>query len=97
MKFSIIYEENFEAVAKSLHREANERNMTINDFRKAEDKHSCCVNKQACCKSGYWYDFVQQTREKTRSEFYQLIATTSAKMYLVHDSFTVTLLVHLYK
>lgn len=65
-KFSIIYEENFEAIAKSLTLEAKGRNMTINDFRKVVDKHTCCANNSPCCTSGYWYDLVQETKDNTR-------------------------------
>lgn len=67
-KFSIIYEEALETVAQSLKEQAYSRNMTVNDFKKAMDRHKCCVEKFPCCESGYWYQFIQETKNRTRSK-----------------------------
>ncbi|KAB0795504.1 hypothetical protein PPYR_12343 [Photinus pyralis] len=65
-KFSIIYEENWETVAYSLIDQAKQRNMTINNKKSAVDRHKCCEEKMACCSTGYWYQFIQETKNKTR-------------------------------
>lgn len=66
-KFSIIYEETWETVAQSLEQQAKERNMTVNQMKRATDRHKCCENKLQCCQSGYWYKFIQDTKNRTRS------------------------------
>lgn len=66
-KFSIIYEEVWKTVAISLKHQAEIRNMTVNDMRSAADRHKCCEDKLQCCESGYWYQFIQETKNRTRS------------------------------
>ncbi|KAK6625291.1 Receptor-type guanylate cyclase Gyc76C [Polyplax serrata] len=65
-KFSVIYEEKWETVAKSLHSQAKTNNMTVNHMRKVVDRHKCCEEKLACCHSGYWYQVIQETKNRTR-------------------------------
>lgn len=72
-KFSIIYEEVLQTVAKSLEKQAKKRNMTVNDIRSAVDRHKCCEQKLPCCESGYWYQFIQETKNRTRSKYVILI------------------------
>lgn len=54
-KFSIIYEEVWSTVAKSLKEQAQKKNMTINHMEKTVDIRKCCENNEECCRSGYWY------------------------------------------
>lgn len=54
-KFSIIYEEAFTTVAKSLTEQAKSKNMTINHFQQVIDNHKCCEKNLACCRSSYWH------------------------------------------
>ncbi|XP_063921313.1 receptor-type guanylate cyclase Gyc76C-like isoform X1 [Zophobas morio] len=65
-KFSIIYEEAWQTVAQSLVDEAENKNMTINDQEKAKDGYKCCSETLPCCGSGYWYQFIQNTKNRTR-------------------------------
>lgn len=67
-KFSIIYEEAWYTVAQSLVQEAKKKNMTINDEKKAKDSYKCCAEQLTCCGSGYWYQFIQNTKNRTRSK-----------------------------
>lgn len=43
--------------------------MTINDEKVAKDRHKCCVENLSCCQSIYWYQFIQDTKNKTRSAY----------------------------
>lgn len=67
-KFTIIFEETWETVAQSLKAQAKARNMTVNDMKSAVDRHKCCENRWSCCQSGYWYTFIQETKNRTRSK-----------------------------
>lgn len=66
-KFSIIYEDTWRTVAQSLVQQANKKNMTINDEKSAKDRHKCCEEKLNCCGGSYWYQFIQDTKNRTRS------------------------------
>lgn len=55
-------------MAKSLHSQAKTNNMTVNHMRKVVDRHKCCEEKLACCHSGYWYQVIQETKNRTRSK-----------------------------
>lgn len=66
-KFTIIFEETWETVAHSLQAQAKKHNMTVNNMKEATDRHKCCENGLPCCDSLYWYKFIQDTRNKTRS------------------------------
>jgi hypothetical protein len=68
-KFSIIYEEAWYTVAQSLVQEAKKKNMTINDEKKAKDSYKCCSESLSCCGSWYWYKFIQNTKNRTRSKW----------------------------
>lgn len=83
-KFTIIYEDMWETVAQSLKEQATRKNMTVNDMKSATDRHKCCENSMLCCRSGYWYRFIQDTKNRTRST-YLLIRHASIKflLYLV--------------
>ncbi|RZC33646.1 guanylate cyclase 32E [Asbolus verrucosus] len=65
-KFTIVYEDAWYTVAQSLVQEAGKKNMTINDIRSAEDYYKCCEKDLSCCASGYWYQFIQETKNRTR-------------------------------
>lgn len=67
-KFSVIFEEKWATVAKSLHAQATANNMTVNHMKKVVDEHKCCEEKLACCHSGYWYQVIQETKNRTRSK-----------------------------
>uniref|UniRef100_A0A1B0CUZ5 Guanylate cyclase n=1 Tax=Lutzomyia longipalpis TaxID=7200 RepID=A0A1B0CUZ5_LUTLO len=65
-KFSIIHEELWTAVANNLQEQAKEKNMTVNHMLAVVDNHKCCENSMECCRSGYWYQVVQNTMNRTR-------------------------------
>lgn len=65
-KFSIIHEEMWATVAESLKEQAEKQNMTINHNEKVIDNHKCCENEMDCCRTGYWYQVVQNTMNRTR-------------------------------
>lgn len=72
MKFSILYEMPWSTVADSLDKEARTANMTVNGKKSVVDIHKCCELKMQCCQSGYWYQFIQETKNRTRSEYTHL-------------------------
>lgn len=59
-KFSIIHEELWTTVAKSLENEAKSKQMTINHNEQVIDNHKCCENDMQCCRSGYWYQVFKE-------------------------------------
>uniref|UniRef100_A0A1L8DJE6 Guanylate cyclase n=2 Tax=Nyssomyia neivai TaxID=330878 RepID=A0A1L8DJE6_9DIPT len=65
-KFSIIHEELWTAVANNLQDQAKQKNMTVNHMLAVVDNHKCCENSMECCRSGYWYQVVQNTMNRTR-------------------------------
>lgn len=71
----------WETVAQSLKEQATRKNMTVNDMKSATDRHKCCENAMPCCLSGYWYRFIQDTKNRTRSTYYEL------KVYLFKEIF----------
>lgn len=66
-KFSIIYEEGWDTVARSLEQQADKKNMSVQHKKNARDRHKCCEQNYKCCQSGFWYDFIQNSKNKTRS------------------------------
>ncbi|KAJ8964719.1 hypothetical protein NQ314_004684, partial [Rhamnusium bicolor] len=74
-KFSIIYEEAWDTVATSLKQEAKLRNMTINYQKMAQDHHKCCAENLKCCQIGDWYQFIQDTKNRTRIELMNTMQT----------------------
>lgn len=67
-KFSVVYEEKWDTVAKSLESQAKSNNMTVNHMWQVVDGHKCCEDKLDCCRSGYWYQVIQETKNRTRSK-----------------------------
>ncbi|XP_050532707.1 receptor-type guanylate cyclase Gyc76C-like isoform X2 [Daktulosphaira vitifoliae] len=65
-KFSIIFEEGWKSVADSLKIQAKKANMTINHYKTIVDLYKCCELDQKCCSNAYWYQLVQETKNKTR-------------------------------
>ncbi|XP_076266824.1 receptor-type guanylate cyclase Gyc76C-like isoform X1 [Rhynchophorus ferrugineus] len=65
-KFSIIYEEGWDTVAHSLEDETKGKNMSVQHKKNAQDRHKCCENNLKCCQTGFWYEFIQDTKNKTR-------------------------------
>lgn len=47
--------------------------MTVNDIKEVLDRHKCCEKKLPCCQSGYWYQIIQSTKDRTRSKFHQTL------------------------
>lgn len=66
-KFSILYEEPWVTVALTLENHAKKSNMTVNHQRPVIDGFKCCEEKMACCAPGFWYQFIQETKNRTRS------------------------------
>ncbi|XP_050310178.1 receptor-type guanylate cyclase Gyc76C-like [Anthonomus grandis grandis] len=65
-KFSIIYEERWDTVALSLEKQAAALNMSVQHKKNARDRHRCCEQNYKCCHTGFWYDFIQNSKNKTR-------------------------------
>ncbi|CAH2086570.1 unnamed protein product [Euphydryas editha] len=65
-KFSILYEESWVTVALTLENHAKKINMTVNHQRPVIDGFKCCEEKMTCCAPGFWYQFIQDTKNKTR-------------------------------
>ncbi|XP_032575539.1 receptor-type guanylate cyclase Gyc76C isoform X1 [Drosophila sechellia] len=66
-KFSILYEDVWSPVADLLKDQATKRNMTINHKQSFIDNRvKCCEQMLDCCRSGYWYQLVQNTMNRTR-------------------------------
>ncbi|VVD03545.1 unnamed protein product, partial [Leptidea sinapis] len=73
-KFSILYEESWVTVALTLENHAKKNNMTVNHQRPVIDAYKCCEEKMACCAPGFWYQFIQDTKNRTR--IYVFLGTT---------------------
>ncbi|XP_023949227.1 receptor-type guanylate cyclase Gyc76C [Bicyclus anynana] len=65
-KFSILYEEPWVTVALTLENHAKKNNMTVNHQRPVIEGFKCCEEKMACCAPGFWYQFIQETKNRTR-------------------------------
>ncbi|KAF5306158.1 hypothetical protein FQR65_LT07434 [Abscondita terminalis] len=65
-KFSVMYEEEWRTVASSLIDQAILRNMTVNDKKIFIDNKKCCENNLQCCSSSYFYNIIQETKNRTR-------------------------------
>ncbi|CAK1552126.1 unnamed protein product [Leptosia nina] len=65
-KFSILYEESWVTVALTLENHAKKNNMTVNHQRPVIDGFKCCEEKMTCCAPGFWYQFIQDTKNRTR-------------------------------
>lgn len=65
-KFSIIFEDGWHSVADSLEKQAQARNMSVQHKKDAGDRHNCCVKNSKCCQTGFWYDFIQNSKNRTR-------------------------------
>ncbi|XP_026329867.1 receptor-type guanylate cyclase Gyc76C-like [Hyposmocoma kahamanoa] len=65
-KFSILYEDPWERVALILENHAKANNMTVNHQRNVVEAFRCCEEKLPCCAPGFWYQFVQDTKNRTR-------------------------------
>ncbi|KAL0893796.1 hypothetical protein ABMA27_013928 [Loxostege sticticalis] len=65
-KFSILYEEQWVTVALTLENHAKKNNMTVNHQRTVIEGFKCCEEKRTCCAPGFWYQFIQDTKNRTR-------------------------------
>ncbi|KAL1497774.1 hypothetical protein ABEB36_008675 [Hypothenemus hampei] len=65
-KFSIIYEEGWDTVAHSLEKQAEGKNMSVQHKKNARDRHKCCEQNYKCCQTGFWYEFIQNSKNRTR-------------------------------
>ncbi|KAM3963592.1 receptor-type guanylate cyclase Gyc76C [Aphomia sociella] len=74
-KFSIVYEESWVTVALTLENHAKKNNMTVNHQRPVIDGFKCCEEKLTCCAPGFWYQFIQDTKNRTR--IYVFLGSTS--------------------
>ncbi|XP_012544731.1 receptor-type guanylate cyclase Gyc76C isoform X2 [Bombyx mori] len=74
-KFSILYEESWMTVALTLANYAKDFNMTVNHQSPVINTFKCCVEKMACCAPGFWYQFIHDTKNKTR--IYVFLGSTS--------------------
>ncbi|XP_048479666.1 receptor-type guanylate cyclase Gyc76C isoform X2 [Plutella xylostella] len=74
-KFSILYEEPWVTVALTLENSAKRNNMTVNHQRPVIDGFKCCEEKMTCCAPGFWYQYIQDTKNRTR--IYVFLGSTS--------------------
>ncbi|KAJ0180455.1 hypothetical protein K1T71_003859 [Dendrolimus kikuchii] len=74
-KFSILYEESWVTVALMLENYAKQYNMTVNHQRPVIEGFKCCDAKMTCCAPGFWYQFIQDTKNRTR--IYVYLGSTS--------------------
>lgn len=88
-KFSIIHEEAWTSVAASLKEQAHLTNMTINHCELVIDNHKCCENQLPCCRSGFWYQVVQNTMNRTR--IYVFLGSASSLVEMMTSMDTVQL------
>ncbi|XP_017892325.1 receptor-type guanylate cyclase Gyc76C-like isoform X2 [Ceratina calcarata] len=65
-KFSIITENAWSTVARSLEEQAKKNNLTVNHYKTVEDRHTCCEEKMACCQPNPWFQLIQDTKNMTR-------------------------------
>lgn len=56
-------------VALMLENHAKQYNMTVNHQRPVIEGFKCCEAKMTCCAPGFWYQFIQDTKNRTRSKF----------------------------
>lgn len=82
-KFSILYEEQWVTVALTLENHAKKNNMTVNHQRTVIEGFKCCEEKRTCCAPGFWYQFIQDTKNRTRSELYTLIFNNYKASFLL--------------
>ncbi|XP_073839417.1 receptor-type guanylate cyclase Gyc76C-like [Musca autumnalis] len=76
-KFSILHDEGWTMVAELLKAEAIKKNMTINHKESFIDNMAkCCEEMLACCRTGFWYQIVQNTMNRTR--IYVFLGTANA-------------------
>jgi len=53
-------------VAHSLEKQAEGKNMSVQHKKNARDRHKCCEQNFKCCQIGFWYEFIQNSRNRTR-------------------------------
>ncbi|XP_037940750.1 receptor-type guanylate cyclase Gyc76C-like [Teleopsis dalmanni] len=76
-KFSILHDELWTTVADLLKEQATKRNMTINHKESfIDNKAKCCELMLSCCRTGFWYQIVQNTMNRTR--IYVFLGTASS-------------------
>lgn len=59
-------------MATSLEKQAEDKNMSVQHKKNAGDRHKCCLQNYKCCQSGFWYEIIQNSKNKTRSKWIQL-------------------------
>ncbi|CAL7947734.1 unnamed protein product [Xylocopa violacea] len=64
-KFTIVAENAWSTVARSLEEQATKNNLTVNHHITLEDRHTCCVDRLPCCQ-GVWFQLIQDTKNMTR-------------------------------
>lgn len=88
-KFSIIHEEQWTTVAKSLKEQAEKKNMTINHCKEVIDNHKCCEKELDCCRVGSWFKIVNSTMNRTR--IYVFLGTSNSLIEMMTAMETVQL------
>ncbi|XP_075220005.1 receptor-type guanylate cyclase Gyc76C-like [Lycorma delicatula] len=79
-KFSIIAEDEWETVAKSLQNQAFQNNLTVNHYMIVADMHECCIKNTDCCQNGFWYQLIRNTKNGTRIYVFLGTVTTLHEM-----------------
>lgn len=85
-KFSIIHDKAQVNVANSLKEQAAKNNMTINHMKEVHDNHKCCEQDMDCCRTGFWYQTVRDTKDQTRIYVFLGPVYTLAQLMEAMDS-----------
>ncbi|XP_063226252.1 receptor-type guanylate cyclase Gyc76C-like isoform X2 [Bacillus rossius redtenbacheri] len=64
--FSVITDQRWLPVAYALREKALNNSMAVSHLKTVVDKHTCCEQKHACCQSGFWYEVIKETQNRTR-------------------------------
>lgn len=55
-------------MATSLKEEAQNKSMVINHEKMVKERHICCTENLRCCQVGDMQEFIQNTKNRTRSK-----------------------------
>jgi len=67
-KFTIVSENAWMTVARSLQEQSSKNNLTVNHYKVVEDRHTCCEERMPCCQVSVWFQIIQETKNMTRSQ-----------------------------
>ncbi|KAJ1522077.1 hypothetical protein ONE63_002388 [Megalurothrips usitatus] len=88
-KFTVLYQETWSNVATSLHDQATNANMSIQEEVLVTDSFKCCQEGLKCCQANYWFRVVNRTKINTR--IYVFLGTPSVLVDLMDNMQTLQL------